>query len=185
MITAVSALVVALVGAGTSVYGTRVTLREQHRLRQSEAELQRELRAAQDAAERERRWLQADADARSIAYTYLGACWELAKELGSPGRTASRCEDLYGTYSQRWEDAKRAFVTVAQHAPTPEVKRKAAELDATLGDLGDLMASWFHELKRQNWQGVRARWSRFETLKNAGYRVADELSEAVDLRDGT
>ncbi|MFF4506591.1 hypothetical protein [Streptomyces sp. NPDC001401] len=184
MITAVTALVVAVLGALTSVYVTSVTMREQRILKQSEAELQRELQSVQNAAERDRQWLQAEGDARSSASTYLGICWELAQELGSASRTAARCEDLYAIYSQRWEEVKRAFVTVSQYAPTPEASEKAAELDAALGKLGDLMASWFHELKKENWQGVRAKWSGFTTLKDAGYQAYGEFTEAVEQARG-
>ncbi|WP_367041352.1 hypothetical protein [Streptomyces sp. Je 1-332] len=185
MVAALGALAVAAVGAVTGIYSTRVTLREQNRLSASEATLQRELQMAHHAADLEREWSQATADALVASHVYMGSCWELAQELGSSGRTPSKCEERYVDFSLRWEETKRAFVAVGLKAPTSDVREKTDQLNSALITLGDLMATWFHELKEQDWQRVRTKWSRFEGLKNAAHQATSDFDRALrGLRAG-
>jgi hypothetical protein len=144
MITAVTALVVALLSAGTSLYGTRASIR-----------LQRELHKRQTVT--------AAQSERSTAYTtycsaaalFIGACWELAQELILSTRDGARCTEKYSIYEERWNNlaaARTPARTQAAHAKDAALALALDVLIQRVGALGDMTSMWYHELRKRDWQ---------------------------------
>ena len=144
MITAVTALVVAILSAGTAVYGTRANIR-----------LQRELGERQDVTAK-----QSERSATYTAYCgaaalFIGACWELAQELTPSSRDAARCTEKYNTYEERWNILTAARSAARMQAARTQDEALVTTLDVLVertGALGDLTSNWYHELRKRDWQ---------------------------------
>jgi len=144
MITALTALVVAVLSAGTALHGTR-----------SGARLQRELSERQEAVDTAAEQLAAYTAYCTAATRFVGACRELAQELTPSTREPERCDSRYSAYEECWNrlaDTQATARVRAARAGDRVIAQDLAQVVTRTTDLGDLVSTWYHDLRKRDWQ---------------------------------
>lgn len=171
MITALTALAVALLSAGTAVYSTRTAAR-----------LQRELSARQEATDAASERLAAYTAYCTAVRLHILACWELAQTLTPTNRDPGRCDARYAAYEECWNRVAEAQALARVSAASAGDEPIAENLSVVIrcaALLGDMVAAWYHELRKQDWQSGGRRTNRLDAAYNASLHAVDTLEDEM------
>ena len=172
MITAATALAVAVLSGGATVYSTRSTQR-----------LQREFRASEAKSAVQAQRTAALAEYGAAAAAFIAACSELAGELAPSNRDPAHCIAKHDVYLARWARLQEARLPAKTHAAADGALASQVNLvDVAAVSLDGVTEAWFQEVKRYDWQIDKRSPDSLLKARQACQQALAEFEDAVVAR---